>query len=103
MHPEVLKPAPGKCPKCGMDLVPVDTNTTGNLAAKPKHDHTEHAHHINEARDEIHAAHSAHDKHAGHHTQDFLKRFWICLALTIPVLLLSHMIQQWMGFELKFT
>lgn len=47
--------------------------------------------------------HAAHDKHAGHHTQDFLKRFWICLVLTIPVLLLSHMIQQWIGFEIKFT
>ena len=51
-----------------------------------------------------HAAqdHSNHDKHAGHHTHDFLKRFWICLVVTIPVLLLSHMIQQWLGFELKF-
>ena len=44
-----------------------------------------------------------HDKHAGHHTEDFLKRFWICLALTVPVLLLSHMIQQWLGFELRFS
>lgn len=25
MHPEVLKDEPGKCPKCGMNLVPVDT------------------------------------------------------------------------------
>ena len=46
--------------------------------------------------------HHVHDKHAGHHTHDFLKRFWICLAVTIPVLLLSHMIQQWLGFELSF-
>ena len=43
-----------------------------------------------------------HDKHAGHHTEDFLKRFWICLILTIPVLLLSHMIQQWFGFQFRF-
>ncbi|HKO81913.1 MAG TPA: heavy metal translocating P-type ATPase, partial [Chitinophagaceae bacterium] len=47
--------------------------------------------------------HDRHDKHAGHHTEDFLKRFWICVVITIPVLLLSHMIQQWIGFELKFT
>ena len=46
-------------------------------------------------------AHAGHDKHAGHHTGDFLKRFWICLILTIPVLALSHMIQQWFGFRLK--
>lgn len=48
------------------------------------------------------AAHTGHDKHAGHHTADFLKRFWICLVLTIPVLLLSHMVQQWLGFQIDF-
>jgi Cu2+-exporting ATPase len=47
--------------------------------------------------------HSMHDKHARHHTHDFLKRFWICLAVTIPVLLLSHIIQRWSGFEIMFT
>jgi P-type Cu2+ transporter len=41
-----------------------------------------------------------HDKHAGHHTSDFLKRFWISLALTIPILFLSPMIQHWLGFHL---
>lgn len=44
-----------------------------------------------------------HDEHAGHHTENFLKRFWICLIITLPVLLLSHMIQQWIGFELNFA
>lgn len=47
--------------------------------------------------------HSAHDEHAGHHTSNFLKRFWICLIITVPVLLLSHMIQQWLGFSITFT
>lgn len=47
--------------------------------------------------------HQAHDEHAGHHTEGFLKRFWICLVVTIPVLLLSHMIQQWLGFTFTFT
>src|SRR6476620_12107404 len=46
---------------------------------------------------------AGHDKHAGHHTGDFLKRFWICLALTLPVILLSHMIQQWFGFHVSFV
>lgn len=44
----------------------------------------------------------AHDKHAGHHTQDFLKRFWVSLALTLPVVLLSEMIQHWFGFHISF-
>ncbi|MBO9611255.1 MAG: heavy metal translocating P-type ATPase [Dyadobacter sp.] len=48
------------------------------------------------------AEHSGHDKHAGHHTADFLKRFWICLVITVPVLLLSHMIQQWLGISWTF-
>jgi P-type Cu2+ transporter len=50
----------------------------------------------------MHGGHSGHDKHAGHHTHDFLKRFWICLALTLPVLLLSEMIQHWTGFHFSF-
>ncbi|WP_315822701.1 hypothetical protein [Paraflavitalea speifideaquila] len=66
------------------------------------HDHAamqtlEHAHHKQE--DE----HNGQDEHAGHHTADFLKGFWLCLALTIPVLLLSHMIRQWIGFKLSFA
>ena len=44
-----------------------------------------------------------HDKHAGHHTENFLKRFWICLGLTIPVLMLSGMIQHWFGFHIAFA
>ena len=49
-----------------------------------------------------HGSGHAVDKHAGHHTADFLRRFWICLVLSIPILLLSHMIQQWLGFEWRF-
>lgn len=41
MHPEMVKPAPGKCPKCGMDLVLVEQS--GN---KDKNGHEdEHGHH----------------------------------------------------------
>ena len=67
--------------------------------------HTAHHHHPEpEALPDVNSGHhkQTHDKHAGHHTHDFLKRFWVCLLLTIPVLLLSHMIQQWLGFEIKF-
>ena len=32
--------------------------------------------------------HAGHDKF-GHHTPDFIKRFWICFVLTIPALVLS--------------
>jgi Cu2+-exporting ATPase len=58
---------------------------------------TAHEHH----KETMH--HAGHDKHAGHHTGDFLKRFWICLILTIPVLALSHIMQQWIGLDFKFA
>ncbi len=30
----------------------------------------------------------------------FRDRFWICLALSIPVLLYSEMVQGWLGFSM---
>lgn len=64
-------------------------------------DHEHHHHHHSTSHPDR-SVHTMHDKHAGHHTHDFLKRFWICLVVTMPVLLLSHMIQEWLGFELRF-
>ena len=46
--------------------------------------------------------HAGHDKHAGHSVSDFWKRFVVCFIVSIPVLALSHMIQQWLGFSLSF-
>lgn len=64
----------------------------------------QHAHHIH-PQPKAAAGHQLHhhDKHAGHHTEDFLKRFWICLGLTVPVLLLSKMIQHWLGFSISLA
>jgi len=45
-----------------------------------------------------HAGHGAHG-HA-HHLQDFKRRFLISLLLTVPVMLLSEMIQMWFNFTL---
>ncbi|MFN2440382.1 MAG: hypothetical protein ABR503_14360 [Chitinophagaceae bacterium] len=68
-----------------------------------------HAHHKHDStKADPHLKHSemqntAYDQHAGHHTEGFLKRFWVCLILTIPVLLLSEMIQHWFGFHISFA
>ncbi len=45
------------------------------------------------------AAHGAH--HADHtgHEQMFRQRFWANLLLTVPVLLFSPMLQEWLGFS----
>jgi Cu2+-exporting ATPase len=44
-------------------------------------------------------AHTTHDKHAGHSVAMFRDRFWLSLALTVPVVLLSHDIQEWFGYS----
>ena len=46
-----------------------------------------------------HHAHAAHDKHAGHSVEMFRDRFWISLLLTIPTLIWTDMLQQWLGYR----
>lgn len=53
-------------------------------------------------RHEMHA-HGDHHGHHHHSVEDFRKRFWISLVLTLPVLILSPMIQHWLDlYTLKF-
>ncbi len=70
----------------------------------PMH-HEGHDHAVEEGERHVHsggghAGHggSQHDHHA-HMVMDFRKRFWISLVLTIPILLLSPMIQGFLGLE----
>ena len=67
-------------------------------------DHSSHHHHHHSHQEEPakHAVTVEVDEHAGHHTEEFLKRFWICLALTVPILLLSPMIQHWLQIDWRF-
>ena len=46
--------------------------------------------------------HAGHDHHAMM-ISDFKKRFYLVLVLTVPVMLLSPMIQHWLGMHLDFT
>jgi Cu2+-exporting ATPase len=46
--------------------------------------------------------HSGHGQHAGHHVEMFRRRFWWSLLLTLPVVLTSHMVMDWFGYELDF-
>ena len=54
-----------------------------------KHDHLEMGH------DE----HGAHDKHAGHSVAMFRDKFWWSVALTLPTVTWSPMLQQWLGYH----
>ena len=42
--------------------------------------------------------HSEHDRHEGHSVAMFRDKFWLSLALTIPVLIWSPDIQAWFGY-----
>ena len=46
-----------------------------------------------------HAHHEGHDKHAGHDPAMFRDRFWLTLALTLPVVYFSHMFQELLGYS----
>jgi Cu2+-exporting ATPase len=55
------------------------------------HAHEEHAGHGM-------GGHEGHDEHAGHSVAMFRDRFWLSVLLTIPVLVWSEMVQDWLGF-----
>lgn len=83
MHPDVVSDKPGSCPKCGMDLIEV----------KNKEQHEEH---------EVVGRGMDHTEHHRKMAEDFKRRFFVALPLTILVLLLSPKIQGWLGIPLIF-
>lgn len=61
---------------------------------------SDHQHHQEDNSHE----HENHDHHE-HHSEmikDFRKRFWISILLTIPIMILAPMIQELLGYELRF-
>lgn len=74
-----------------------------------RHSHTDHERHNSNGRasDDMHAKHTGHVGHGGHdhHSHhahmvaDFRRRFWVCLALSVPVVGLAPMIQSWLGLR----
>lgn len=73
MHPEIQEEHPGICSICGMKLNEVEIEDS-------------HKKHGNE-------------KHEGHHADIFLKKFWVSLILSIPVVLYSQLPQVLLGWS----
>ncbi len=46
-----------------------------------------------------HADHDSHDKHQGHTPEKFRNRFWLSLAVTVPVVIWSTPIQDLLGYQ----
>lgn len=71
------------------------------------HRHEEHVHHHEDDGNNVHELHDDHGHH-GHHdhgdmVEDFKKRFYISLIFTIPILVLSPTIQEFMGVDWRFA
>ncbi|MEX0924553.1 MAG: heavy metal translocating P-type ATPase [Candidatus Paceibacterota bacterium] len=81
MHPEIEKSAPGMCPECGMSLVAKTKKATKQVTKKS-------------------LGKGVHGKHAGHSTNVFLKKFWIALTLTVPLVLYSDLVELFVGLEM---
>lgn len=69
--------------------------------------HSAHSNHMNHpprgrehnAHSEHSGGHGAHVDHSGHEEM-FRRKFWVSLALSIPVLLYSPALQEWLGFSM---
>ena len=77
MHPEVIKDEPGKCPGCGMDLIPEERESKHAEHEMDKMSHTDH---------EVAMTSSQIAKKM---ETDMSRRFWISFLLSIPIFLYS--------------
>jgi P-type Cu2+ transporter len=71
-----------------------------------QHDH--HKHHEShkehgKKNEHLHGDQEDHLSHHAHMVDDFKRRFYISLIITFPILMLSPMIQDFLGIDLRFT
>ena len=75
---------------------------TVTAAASGAHaQHTAHGHAENVVQAGPHDDHRGHDKHDGHDPEMFRRRFWLSLVLTIPLVVTSHMVMDWFGYDVS--
>ncbi|HVY67632.1 MAG TPA: heavy metal translocating P-type ATPase [Patescibacteria group bacterium] len=80
MHPEIRQNTPGRCPLCGMNLLPVPSGKAAGMN---------------------HAGHGqmgGFNKHEGHSTNMFKKKFWVSLVLSVFVVLYSEILYTLLGW-----
>ncbi len=90
MHPQIMLDKPGSCPICGMTLVLATEVKASSVDSNQQHV-------TNPSM-----GHAGHNHHAMM-IDDFRKRFYFVLALTLPIVLLSNMIQHWLGIHWEFV
>jgi P-type Cu2+ transporter len=73
----------------------VDHGTHHRPTAEHEHDAVRAGDHDAARTGDAHSGHAGHEDHAAM----FRRRFWITLALTIPVIASSEMVQEWLGLD----
>jgi len=63
------------------------------------HDHETHTRHETTATEDAPHGHGAHGDHTGHDPAQFQRKFWLSLALTVPILVFSPGLQNLLGLD----
>src|SRR3989338_9312506 len=101
MHPEVRKTEPGKCPGCGMGLIPLDESQGRPEKKKSDEGGDEHAGHDMQAMSHMdHEAAMTNPQMAKKMEADMRRRFFISLILSIPIFLYSPVGINFFGLNL---
>lgn len=85
MHPGIRRSQEGLCPECGMRLIPSSAPAPAGADAG--------------AHPAGHHGHDDFDKHKGHATNIFRTKFWVSLALSVPVVLYSDIAEELFGLR----
>lgn len=92
MHPEVRQKGPGKCPGCGMDLIPEKR--------KVGEEHKGHGDEFSKMSHMDHEAAMTSPQMAKKMEADMRRRFWISFLLSIPIFLYSPVAINFFGLHL---
>lgn len=93
MHPEVMKKELGKCPGCGMDLIPKTIPAKESAGEHAGHD-------VSKVSHMDHESAMTNPQMAKAMEADMRRRFWISLALSIPIFLYSPVGINFFGLNL---
>lgn len=66
-------------------------------------EHHNHSHDHHHVKGDDHNEHHDHGNHHHHMVEDFKKRLWISILITIPILILSPMIQMFINVDWRFS
>ena len=88
MHPRVKKNEPGRCPACGMELIPEERESKHTRHEMGKTNHADHE------------AAMTNPQIAKQMETDMRRRFWVSFILSIPIILYSPVGIMLIGFEL---